>query len=361
MPLIRMLVLAVVAVLGTASLAQALPLVSAPPAIIGEAIVGQRLSAGDLAVEEAAIDDVTLTWERSHERGFEAIDDAHEATYVPTAMDVGHRLRVRAEVETAEGSDRAWSEPTPPVAYGSGQTERVLRVGAETGAPARLSQWVVLAGASAHLTGQLAAELATADARLVLAPTVPMYPTVEVPVAIDATGRISAEVEPAVNAVVWLELTPSGEAPQRIRLGLVGVRPRLQVSLGASNDGRDGTGRLLIRDLRLLEGSVVEPGIAGLRLTWEGRLPGDRVGTAVCRSSERITSGSGGRLRGGCRTRGAWSTARWRLVLDPGTLDPGAAPFLPAASAWVAPRVGGNDATKVPNLLRSSATLRPWN
>ena len=39
----------------------------------------------------------------------------------------------------------------------------------------------------------------------------------------------------------------------------------------------------------------------------------------------------------------------WRLVLDPGTADPLAAPFLPARSAWTTPRVG------VPVLPRSAS------
>ena len=152
---------------------------------------------------------------------------------------------------------------------------------------------------------------------------------------------MTGDVDPAVNAVVWLELRLPDAASTRIRLGVVGVRPRIDLVLGASADGRDGAGRPLIRDLRVLPGSILAPGMAGLRLLWEGKLPGDRTGTAVCRSAERVVSGPGGALRGACRTRGAWASARWRLVLDPGA-GPLSAPFLPARSAWVVPRIGSS-------------------
>jgi hypothetical protein len=359
MSLSRLLVAGLVAMLTVTGAAQAAPTLVAAPAIAGEARVGEHLSAGDVIVDEAAPDDVSLTWERSDERGYSEIADAHDRDYVPTAADVGHRLRVHVVVETAAGADDGWSDPTAAVVYG-GATAESLRVGAVPGAPARLARWTVVAGDSVRLTGQLSPELATADLRLLLEPTVPTYATAVAPVAIDAAGRISADVTPIVNARAWLEVVPAGEAAQRIELGLVGVRPRIRVVLGARADGRDGSGRRLVRDLHLMPGSVVAPGVAGLRLTWEGMLPGEHTGTAVCRSAERVTSGTSGRLVGGCRTRGAWAAARWRLVLDPGTADPAAAPFLPAASAWVAPRLPGASAPQVPNLPRSSATLRPW-
>ena len=177
----------------------------------------------------------------------------------------------------------------------------------------------------------------------------PARAALEAPAAIDALGRVTADVVPVANAVVWLEVAAPDAATERIRLGVVGVRPRIALMLGARADGRDGAGRQLVRDLRILPGSELAPGVAGVRLAWEGMLPGDHTGTAVCRSDERVVSGAGGALRGGCRTRGAWASARWRLVLDPGTADPLAAPFLPARSAWTTPRVG------VPVLPRSAS------
>jgi hypothetical protein len=44
---------------------------------------------------------------------------------VATAADVGHRLRVRVAVETAAGTDEAWSEPTAPVGYRNASTVAV--------------------------------------------------------------------------------------------------------------------------------------------------------------------------------------------------------------------------------------------
>ncbi|MCX6391716.1 MAG: hypothetical protein NTX95_04390 [Actinobacteria bacterium] len=362
MPLIRVAGAAVIAVLLFTGLAQAAPTLVEPPTIAGQPHVGERLAVLAAQVDEATSDDMTITWERSDGNRFTEITDAHESVYVPTVVDLGHRLRVHVVVETATGRDEGWSEPTAAVAYGPARVTQVVRVGATPGAPASLDRWTVVAGASARLIGRLAPEFATADLRLVLEPTVPTYATVEAPVSIDETGRIAADVTPTVNAHVWLEVALQGEAAQRIALGLVGVRPRIYVVLGAQPDGRDGGGRRLIRDLRILSGSVIAPGVAGLRLSWEGKLPGDRTGTSVCRFGERVTSRVNGRLRGSCRTRGAWAAARWRLVLDPGTANPAAAPFLPAASAWIVPRLGGVVAAppQVPNLPRSSATLPPW-
>ncbi|MEI6689812.1 MAG: hypothetical protein WCN97_10720 [Thermoleophilia bacterium] len=358
----RSVLLAGVLVLLCAGLAQAAPTVLAVPELVGQPQVGARLTAVGAQLDAATPEDLTLTWERSTDRGFSEITDAHETTYIPAVADVGHRLRVHIVVETADGADEGWSDPTDAVAYGSTRDTDHLRVGAAPGAPARLDRWIVVAGASVRLSGQLSPEAAAAELQLVLEPTVPTFAAVEAPVTIDELGRVTAEITPTVNARVWLEVARAGEAVQRIDLGVVGVRPRIRVVLGARADGRDGGGRKLIRDLRILAGSVIAPGVAGLRLSWEGMLPGDRSGTAVCRSAERVTSRAHGRLLGGCRTRGAWAAARWRLVLDSGMSNPAAAPFLPAASAWVVPRVGGalDAPAQVPNLVRSSATLRPW-
>jgi len=362
MPMIRVVGVSIIAVLLLTGVAQAAPSLVEPPSIVGQPFVGERLTAVEAQVGEATADDMTMTWERSDGTRFIEITDAHETAYVPTVVDLGHRLRVHVVVETATGMDEGWSTPTAAIAYGPARGTQKARVGGTPGAPASLDRWTVIAGASVRLTGRLAPELAAADLRLVLESTVATYATVDAPVSIDESGRLTADITPAVNARVWLEVAVPGEATQRIGLGLVGVRPRIHVVLGARSDGRDGGGRRLIRDLRILSGSVITPGVAGLRLSWEGMLPGDRIGTSVCRSSERVTSRAGGHLRGGCRTRGAWATARWRLVLDPGTANPAAAPFLPAASAWIVPRLGGAVPTppQVPNLPRSSATLRPW-
>lgn len=351
MPLIRALAIIGGALLLAAATAQAQPAVIAPPAVAGLAQIGAPLTADPPVVEDAAADDVTLTWERSTARGFEVIADAHDATYTPTLADLGRRLRVHAAVETAAGLDEAWSVPTAPV---GGAPSARLRIGPEPGAPVRLSRWTVTAGERIHVAGAIGAGDADADATVVLEPTVPTRARVEVPAAIDAAGRVQADIAPVVNAVAWLALTTADAAPTRIRLGVVGVRPRIRLVLGARGDGRDVMGHRLVRDLRLLRGSALEPGLAGLRLGWEGMLPGDRTGTAVCRTDERVTSGPGGVLRGGCRTRGAWATARWRLVLAPSSDDPLDAPFLPAASAWTLPHVGDAPAA-VPALPRRGA------
>ncbi|MGI9117522.1 MAG: hypothetical protein ACR2JV_07795 [Gaiellales bacterium] len=359
--MIRLLLVAFAAVLALPGVAEAAPTIVTPPVISGEPVIGARLATDGISVDEASPLDVSLTWERSGDGGFAPIDDAHDGAYTPIAADVGLRLRVHAVVETADGRDEAWSDPTVAVGYPVGAERGALRIGPEAGAPVRFDRWRVVAGGAMHLVGVLDPSLAAADARLLLEPTVPRFPTVEEPVAIDARGGVEGVVRPLVNAIAWLEVTPAGGVPERIRLGAVGVRPRIVLLLAARADGRDGAGRPLVRDLRVLPGSVIAPGITGLRLRWEGRLPGESTGTAVCRSSERIVSIAGGLLRGGCGTRGAWRAARWRLVSESTSGDPGATPFLPAASAWVTPRVGARHPAQVPVLPRSSARLRPWN
>lgn len=360
MSLIRSMLLASLLVLAVAGNAQAAPGIVTPPLVVGDPHLGGLLVAEQPELEDATPDDVTYSWQRSMEQGYVDIPGAHERTYAPGAADLGHRLRVRTVVETAAGIDEEWSEPTAAISYRTAAGAALTRTGADPGAPARLSRWRVTSGTTVTLAGRLGAGLIGAEARLVLEPTVATYDTVEAPVTIADDGGVVGAIEPIVNAVAWLEVTPTLAPTQRIRLGLVGVRPRIQLVLGAQRDGRDASGRALVRDLRILTGSLIAPHVAGLRLTWEGRLPGEPTGTAVCRTEERVTSGVQGRLHGGCRTRGAWGTARWRLVLDPGTANPAAAPFLPTTSAWVRPSIGDRTRPEVPNLPRSSATLRTW-
>jgi len=342
---------------------QAAPRITNPPTIVGQACLGNRLEAPNTLVEQATDADLTFTWERSTNPGaFVEIPDAHDTSYVPVIADAGRRLRVHVVVETAEGRAEAWSPSTAPVTHRSdavSHRER-LQAGGVRGAPVSLQQWVVTAGSAVTISGQVPAGQTEAAASVVLEPTISDRETVTTSLVGDESGRVSGVITPAVNAIAWLVLDSGVEAPQRILLGVVGVRPRIRLSLVARRDGHDGRGRTLIRDLSVRAGSVVAPGVAGLHLSWEGILPGEQRGTAVCRSSERVISTGTGNLRGGCATRGAWLQARWRLVYDPGTSDLGASPFLSAASAWVRPRIGGTHAFHVPNLPRAYATLRPW-
>lgn len=345
---------------------QASPAITAPPTITGEALVGHRLDAPDTQVEEAIDADLELAWERSTDAGgFVAIPEAHDTSYVPISADAGRRLRVHVVVETAAGSDEAWSVATAPVARDSGVVAHgePLKVGATPGAPVKLAQWVVTAGSSIAISGQLPSDRLQAAAQVELEATVTGHDTVSATLAGDDYGHVSGDITPTVNAVVWLVLDSDLGAPERIRLGVVGVRPQIRLRLAATRDGMDAHGRTMIRDLKVLTGSAVAPGMAGLRLSWEGILPGEQRGTAVCRTSERVLSAAAGLLRGGCATRGAWSRARWRLVYDPGTTDLAASPFMAGTSVWVRPRlrrVTERPATNVPNLPRACATLRAW-
>ena len=360
----RSLLLTLFLVLALAATCQAAPVITSPPLIRGEALVGQRLVAEGTQVEEAMEIDLTLSWERSVDAGsFVEIPEAHDTTYRVVTADAGSRLRVHVVVETAEGRDESWSTATAPVARASDldQPGVRLRLGPARHAPVALARWVVTAGADVAVSGQLPAAQLEATATIVLEPTVAGYRSVRTVVPGDELGRLNGSIVPLVNAVAWLELDSGPAAPQRIRLGVVGVRPQIRLRLAASRDGIDGQGRTLIRDLALLPGSVVAPGVAGLRLSWEGILPGERRGTAVCRRSERVLSASAGALHGSCVTRGAWSRARWRLVYDPGTNDPGGSPYLAATSVWVRPQLNVRPQSKVPNLPRAYANLRPWN
>ncbi len=357
----RYLLFSLTVLLLVAGSAQAAPTIVAPPSIVGEAIVGRELSALDTLVDDASTADLTLSWERSTATGnYLAIEDAHDVTYTPTIADAGHRLRVHVGVETAEGSDAAWSEPTVSIRRAANDLHGPLRIGPERGAPLRLRQWIVTAGGSVDITGSPDLTLRDAQLTLVLEPTINSYDTVEATLTMADDGRVHGTIVPLVNAVVWLELRIGEEATQRLRIGVVGVRPRIDLRLAARPDGLDTRGRLLVRDLTLLRGSQIAPGIPGLRLTWQGILPGERTGTAVCRTGESIVSTARGAIAGSCSTRGAWSRARWRLVHDPGTSDPGAAPFLAAASAWIRPRLAGLPAASVPVLPRAYATLPAW-
>lgn len=358
------LLLVLLVVFGTASTCKAAPSIISPPTITGESVVGHRLDAGGTLADEAADADLTLTWERSVEiGGYLEIPDAHDTTYVPVRADAGRRLRVHVVVETATGTDEGWSDPTEPVARGAGSGQRgePLQMGAERDAPAVLARWSVRAGSTVLVSGQLPADQREAAASIVLDPTVAGYSTLESVLTADEQGHLSGAIAPSVNAVAWLVLDDGFGTPQRIRLGVVGVRPRIRLRLGAGRDGMDAQGRALVRDLALLPGSVVAPNQAGLHFTWEGILPGERRGTAVCRSGERVLSTTAGQLRGSCATRGAWSRARWRLVYDPGTSDLGSSPFLAATSAWVQPRLLQTQVPNVPNLPRAYANLRMWN
>ena len=338
MPLTRRLpmLVALAAILALACPpAGAAPRIVAAPVVRGDAVVGGSLAARPAAIDGASPDDAWLTWERETPHGFVEIDGAHEATYVPEHADAGRRLRVHVVVETAEGIAEAWSSATDAVRPA---LPARLRIGAAVGAPVRLARWIAIAGDRVEVRGALPAAVA-ADARVRLVPTVPIAPARSFALDVAADGSVGGAVEPTANSMAWLEGVDRNGDPVRIRLGLIGVRPRIRLLLGARPDGRDAAGRALIRDLRILPGSAILPRRAGVRLTWEGRLPGDGAGTAVCRSDERVVSGRGGALRGECLTRGAWAAARWRLVADPGSTDPAAAAYLPATSSWVAARV----------------------
>ncbi len=350
--------------LAAAASAQARPAVVEPPPIGGEPVVGGLLEAGPALLDGAEPADTALAWERSAPDGtFTAVPDASAASYRPTEADVGRLLRVRIAVETPEGTDEAVSASVGPIRRASVAPARLV-VGPErpAGGPdapwAALARWTLTAGEAVAVRGRLGALDPATPVEVVLEPTVPSLPVVREPLAPDGRGELRGRMEPVANAVAWLVV--DGDEDDRIRLGVVGVRPRIEARIAARPDGRDARGRPLVRDLRLLGGSAVLPGVAGLRLSWEGILPGEREGTAVCRADERVVSGAGGALTGGCRTRGAWAAARWRLVYDPGTADPGAAPFLPAASAWSRPATRPGRPAGVPVLPRACATLPAW-
>jgi hypothetical protein len=357
-----LLALALLAVVAGSAHAQ--PAVIEPPAIGGEPVVGRVLVAGPALLDGAEPADTGLQWERSQPDGaYAPIGDATDPEYRLGPDDAGRLVRVRITVETPAGADTAVSAAVGPVRREAG-TQGRLAVGplptpADPDAPwAALSRWTVEAGGELQVRGRLGAVPADAALELRLEPTVPTGPEVAVALSVGAGGVIRGAVAPAVNAVVWLVI--DGDQAAAVRVGVVGVRPRIDARIAARPDGRDAAGRPLVRDLRLVPGSAILPRVVGLRLSWEGILPGEQAGTAVCRATERVVSGADGALAGGCRTRGAWAAARWRLVYDPGTDDPGAAPFLPAASAWSRPVLRLGRPAAVPVLPRACATLPAW-
>lgn len=361
----RRAVLLALALLGVlAGAAHAQPAVVEAPSIGGEPVVGRLLVAGPAVLEGAEPADTALVWERSQPDGtYAPIADATDPEYRLGPDDAGRLVRVRLQVETPDGADAAVSAAVGPVRREAGAQGRLvlgpLPAPADPDAPwASLSRWTVEAGGELRVRGRRGAVPADAALELRLVPTVPAGPEVAVGLSAGAGGALRGAIAPSVNAVAWLVI--DGDEAAAVRLGVVGVRPRIDARIAARPDGRDAAGRPLVRGLRLAPGSAILPRVAGLRLSWEGILPGERAGTAVCRATERVVSGADGALAGGCRTRGAWAAARWRLVYDPGTDDPGAAPYLPAASPWSRPvrRAAAPDA--IPALPRACATLRAW-
>lgn len=346
------------------------PRIVEPPVLIADPVLGDPLPSMAPVVADAHADDVALQWERA--RGmdaFEAILHAHEAEYVPQPDDLEARLRICATVETAGGVAMACSEASEPVRDGRAPEPR-LRLGRVVGleridhvlagdqvrADVDLSRWIVRSGDRVRLRGTLVGR-SIERATVRLEPTVPGAARFadEAEAIVAADGRIEATVQAGANSVVVLRLVAEEQTtPVEIRVGVLGVRPRIAVRLGARSAGRDAAGRRLIRDLRLLPGSAIAPHARGLRLRWEGILPGQRRPTSVCRRDEGVVAAANGALRGRCNATGAWSSARWRLVYDPGTDDPGTTAWLPAVSGWKRPRTS----TGRP---QACATLPAWN
>lgn len=346
------------------------PQILEPPELVTNPSIGQPLESTAPVVADAHADDIFLHWERARFAGsFEVIAGAHEAIYVPQPEDLDARLRVCATVETAGGEDAACSPASAPVADGRVPESR-LRLGRVVGlervehaigggsvrADVDLARWVVRTGDRVRLRGTLSGETIE-RVTMRLEPTVPGAArwAAEAEAIVTTDGRVEATVRAGANSIVILQLFSEAHAgPIEVRVGVLGVRPRITLRLGARPAGRDAAGRRLIRDLRLLPGSVVAPHAPGLRLRWEGILPGQRRATSVCRRDEGVVARVDGALRGRCSATGAWSSARWRLVYDPGTDDPGATAWLPATSAWKRPRAstGGSQAC---------ATLPAWN
>lgn len=346
------------------------PLIVESPTLTEGPVVGEPLAVGAPIVENADAADVTLRWERARGGGpFAPLVDAHASVYVPQVGDVDAFLRVCARVETAGGVAEACSAPSLPVRVADSPTPR-LRLGRIVGleriehpfagetvrADVDLGRWIVRSGDRLRLRGAIhGADVERAFVRL--QPTVPGAArwAREAEAIVTPDGRVEATIVAGANSIVILRLASEAQVePVEIRIGVVGVRPRIALRLGARSAGRDATGRRLIRDLRLLPGSTIAPGQSGLRLRWEGMLPGRRGATSVCRRVEGIVARVGGALRGRCAATGAWATARWRLVYDPGTDDPGATAWLAGTSAWVRPRTGRG-------ANKGCATLPTWN
>jgi hypothetical protein len=343
--------------LAVVSVAHASPAVLEPPLIEGDPVVGATLTAGGLVLEGAEADDAFLQWERVDGGGeAEPIEGAHDADYRPTTADVGLRLRVRVEVETADGRAEAASATTAAVRPAAVRSDGGVGP-APNALGASLQRWTAVAGERLAVRGRVVDAERVA---LVLEPTLAAYGAlrVEEPLHVEVDGHLRGAVAPLVNSDAWVVVERADGEVERHRIGLVGVRPRIALRLVATPDGRAADGRRLVRDLRVAHGSAVEPGIGGLRLAWEGILPGEREGTAACRTSERVASAADGRLRGSCATRGAWSSARWRLAFDPGTDDPRATPLLAGSSAWRRPALRQR---AIPVLPRACATLSTWS
>jgi hypothetical protein len=91
------------------------PSAVSPPRVSGTARQGETLVAADGTWSGAALS-VTRRWQRQEHGGWEDIAGATGLSYVATAEDVGHRLRVQVRAGNAEGTGEAVSEPTAPVA-----------------------------------------------------------------------------------------------------------------------------------------------------------------------------------------------------------------------------------------------------
>jgi hypothetical protein len=103
--------------LGAASAQAVPPENTAPPTISGNAVEGQTLT-GDVGTWEGPNLSFTLQWQRSNGLGgYADIAGADGATYVLTAADVGHTIRLRVTAtDNQDEATTAFSEPTSTVA-----------------------------------------------------------------------------------------------------------------------------------------------------------------------------------------------------------------------------------------------------
>jgi len=200
----------------TAVIASAVPVNTSPPTISGTAQQGQTLTAEAGNWSGTRPLKFGFHWHRCDASGAGCvhIDGATDQTYVVSATDVGHTLRVAVTATNAFGTGTARSAPTAVVTAAPGPTLASSRGSVTYGGSVRLSGSV--AGAGAGLSVSIWAQVFGRSGPVRVAS-----------VATASNGSFSVAVKPRIRTVYFARLS-GGPAGNSVAIA---VRPRMRLAV----------------------------------------------------------------------------------------------------------------------------------